>query len=66
MVRYLEVHNCRECIHFEEDPQTMRDELWGKEVCTYFYKEIDDNQIKLLDGSGDIPDWCPLDGPNDL
>ena len=55
MVKYFEIHNCREC------PLYGNDNFWGKEVCTYedIPKDINPDEV-------DIPDWCPLDGPNDL
>ncbi len=65
MVKYLCIEKCSQCPHWDEDPQTTEERFWGKEVCTYFWVE-DENQIRLLEPDIPIPDWCELDGPNDL
>lgn len=72
MVRYLEIHKCEECPHHEVDANTSDSDLWGKDLCFAFYREEgdDESKIKILQNEDKncppIPDWCPLDSPNDL
>lgn len=66
MVKYLEIYKCEDCPHHQLDPQTMFHLLWGRDVCMFLFKEDDEASIKIIDNMDEIPDWCPLDGPNDL
>ena len=72
MVKYLEIHKCEECPHHQLDPQTKMNEFWGKDVCVYGWdgEVLEEEKIRILNDEDKdcppIPDWCPLDGPNDL
>lgn len=70
MVRYLEIHKCEECPHHELDANTSDSKFWGKDLCFVFFSDEDESKIRILNDEDQdcppIPDWCPLDSPNDL
>ena len=67
MVKYLEIHKCEECPHYDIDPQIEIPKFWGKHVCIYWWNK-NEEELKIIEdfGKEDFPEWCPLDGPNDL
>lgn len=66
MVKYLEINKCEECPHYDEDPAIEIPKFWGKECCIYWWNK-EEGELRILDRKDDeIPEWCELDGPNDL
>jgi hypothetical protein len=68
MVKYLEIHKCSECGYYDCDPATVVSTFWGEHVCTKGKLEDKWRILKNdgMDGPDEIPEWCELDGPNDL
>lgn len=67
MVRYLEIHNCKNCPFHDYDADFLPQKFWGKEVCLNFYHDSGETKdVKFIPDDVEIPDWCPLDGPNNL
>ena len=60
-MKILKISTCKECPHYEIDPQTEQEKYWGKTVCTYRWTKYDIEGLIDIIETDKIPEWCPLE-----